>query len=171
MTTFVIGLGANWGRPQATFTEAAAQISDFARLLRGSRLYRSPPHGYAQQPDFTNAAIAVASSLSPTKLLQQLATVERRLGRRRRRASGPRVIDLDLLWGEGEILTRQDARLPHPRLLQRAFALVPLLEVVPEAADPISGRPYTRWLAEVAAQPLYAVAGSEDWLLKRGDAL
>jgi 2-amino-4-hydroxy-6-hydroxymethyldihydropteridine diphosphokinase len=100
------------------------------------------PVGGPPQPEYFNAAARVAFDGEPEALLDALLAIEARLGRVRAERNGPRTIDLDVLWIEG--VAHQSARLevPHPRLRERAFALVPLLEVAPGARDPRSGETY-----------------------------
>jgi 2-amino-4-hydroxy-6-hydroxymethyldihydropteridine diphosphokinase len=125
--------------------DAVARIAERAEVRARSRVYETAPVGKLDQPSFLNAAIAVECALPPLVLLAALLGIERELGRDRSEDAvrwGPRTIDLDVLWIEG--LALDDARLvvPHPRLVERAFALVPLLEVAPAAKDPRTGQPY-----------------------------
>ncbi|HSO35412.1 MAG TPA: 2-amino-4-hydroxy-6-hydroxymethyldihydropteridine diphosphokinase [Labilithrix sp.] len=140
-----MGLGANLGDRLATMRDAVARIAERAEVRARSHVYETAPVGKLDQPSFLNAAIAVECALSPLVLLDALLGIERELGRDRSEDAvrwGPRTIDLDVLWIEG--LALDDARLvvPHPRLVERAFALVPLLEVAPAAKDPRTGQPY-----------------------------
>jgi 2-amino-4-hydroxy-6-hydroxymethyldihydropteridine diphosphokinase len=137
----VIGLGANLGDRLATLREAAARIGRVATVLARSQVYETVPVGGAAQPDFLNAAVLVDYTGSPHALLDETQRIEAELGRDRSRELrwGPRTIDLDVLWIDG--VTVDDARLvvPHPRLTERAFALLPLLDVAasaPFAAPP-----------------------------------
>jgi 2-amino-4-hydroxy-6-hydroxymethyldihydropteridine diphosphokinase len=135
----VIGLGANLGDRLATMREAVARIAERAEIRARSHVYETAPVGKLDQPSFLNAAVAVECGLPPLALLDALLGIERELGRDRSEDAvrwGPRIIDLDVLWIEGVAL--EDARLvvPHPRLVERAFALIPLLEVAPDARDP-----------------------------------
>ncbi|CAN5719850.1 hypothetical protein BH11MYX4_BH11MYX4_40150 [soil metagenome] len=119
--------------------DAVARIAERAEVRARSHVYETAPVGKVDQPSFLNAAIAVECALPPLVLLDALLAIERELGRDRSEDAvrwGPRMIDLDVLWIEG--LALDDARLvvPHPRLVERAFALVPLLEVAPDARDP-----------------------------------
>ncbi len=142
----VIGIGANLGDRVATMRDAVARIGELeATTVRArSRVYETAPVGGVAQPDFLNAAVLVECTLSPLALLDALLGIERELGRDRTKDAvrwGPRAIDLDVLWIEDLVI--DDARLvvPHPRLLERAFALVPLLDVAPHAVDPRDRKP------------------------------
>jgi 2-amino-4-hydroxy-6-hydroxymethyldihydropteridine diphosphokinase len=141
----VIGLGANLGDRLATMRQAAARLADVTTVLARSRVYETAPVGLVEQPPFLNAAIAVESSLPPLALLDTLLGIERELGRDRSEDAvrwGPRTIDLDVLWIEGVVLEGARLVVPHPRVQERAFAMVPLLEVAPGARDPRTGRAY-----------------------------
>jgi len=136
MVEALIALGGNIGDVRATFDEAITCLcrDENVRLLARSPDYRTPPWGVTEQPAFINAAIAVATSLSPHDLLARTMDCERRLGldRARKQHWGPRNIDIDILAYDDLVLTDQDLALPHPRLLERAFVLVPLAEIAPD---------------------------------------
>jgi 2-amino-4-hydroxy-6-hydroxymethyldihydropteridine diphosphokinase len=131
-----IALGGNLGDVRATFAQAIAMLCDGVevRLLARSSDYRTPPWGITAQPSFINAVIAVATSLSPRELLSRMQACERALGRDRGREQrwGPRPVDLDLLAYDEVTLCEPDLTLPHPRLFERAFVLVPLAELGPD---------------------------------------
>lgn len=143
----VIGIGANLGDRLATMREAVRRVEDVegVRLIARSHVYETAPVGVLDQPTFLNGAISALCTLSPMALLEALLGVERALGRTRSSADvrwGPRAIDLDVLWLEGIVLADPRLVVPHPRLHERAFALVPMLEIVPGAIDPRSGEPF-----------------------------
>jgi 2-amino-4-hydroxy-6-hydroxymethyldihydropteridine diphosphokinase len=144
----VVGLGANLGDRLATLREAVARVAEVTGLTLRARssVYETAPVGGPEQPVFLNAAILVECMLSPLALLDELQRIEKDLGRTRGPGDvrwGPRVIDLDVLWIDGVVLEEPRLVVPHPRLSARAFALVPLLEVVPGARDPITGAAFT----------------------------
>jgi len=135
MTEAFIALGGNVGDVRTTFDRAIAMLCDGAavRLAARSSDYRTPPWGVTDQPPFVNAAIAVTTSLPPHDLLARAKECERALGRDRTRERrwGPRSIDIDLLAYDDLVLDDADLILPHPRLFERAFVLVPLAEIAP----------------------------------------
>lgn len=135
-----IGLGGNVGDAAATLRQAAQALDALpgTRLLRLSRLYRTPAWGVEDQPDFVNAVALVETALAPRPLLEALLEVERRFGRDRARERrwGPRTLDLDVLLYGAQVVDEPGLQLPHPRLHLRAFALAPLLEVAPDAEIP-----------------------------------
>lgn len=130
----LLGLGANLGDPVATLNEAKARLANLGVVTAASALYRTPPWGVTDQPPFVNAALALETELEPDALLAALKTIERELGRVASVRWGPRAIDLDILDVTG--MRRDDPHLtiPHARLYERAFALVPLAEIEPAYA-------------------------------------
>lgn len=140
----VVGLGSNLGDRLALLREAVARIEALppARVTARSRVYETAPVGGVEQGPFLNAAIALEWSGSARALLEGLLAVEASLGRVRDVRWGPRTIDLDVLWIEGLVVAEEGLAVPHPRLGERAFAVAPLLDVAPRAAEPSSGSPY-----------------------------
>src|ERR1700724_2721935 len=132
MADALVALGGNVGDARATLDRAVAMFCDGApvRLLARSSDYRTPPWGVTDQAPFINLCIEVATKLTPQALLARALTVERALGRdhTRERHWGPRTVDIDLLAYDNVRLDEADLTLPHPRLLERAFVLVPLAE-------------------------------------------
>lgn len=129
-----MALGANLGRREETLREALRMLNEHAEIdvARASDVYETDPVGYADQPPFLNMAAAIRTSLSPHRLLEVMQDVENRLGRVRDIRFGPRTADLDLLWMEGLAVESTDLTLPHPRMHERFFVLVPLDDIVPE---------------------------------------
>lgn len=145
MTMAYIGMGANlpsWaGEPAATLAAAAERLGRLGRVVRRSSLYSTAPVGYAEQPRFVNAVVALETELAPRALLEGLLEIEREFGRERatERTNGPRTLDLDILLYGAERVDEPDLAIPHLRLAERAFVLVPLNEIAPEAVDARSG--------------------------------
>ncbi len=137
----VIGLGSSVGPRRALLELALDGLARTPGLepLRVSRLYWSPPAGGVARGDFLNAALCARWRGDPLALLDRCLAIEARLGRRRRTRWADRTADLDLLWVEGLALDGPRLTLPHPRLAERAFALAPLVEACPDAADPRTG--------------------------------
>jgi len=136
-----IALGANIGDPlhqiEAGFAALAA-LPD-TRLLVRSSLYRSAPVGYADQPDFINAVAIIETSLAPHVLLDALLNIERVNGRVREFANAPRTLDLDIVLYGDSVVHDPGLTIPHARMLERAFVMVPLAEVAPEMLVPGHG--------------------------------
>jgi 2-amino-4-hydroxy-6-hydroxymethyldihydropteridine diphosphokinase len=135
-TEIYLGLGGNLGDPPATFQQALKLIGEFAQVTKVSKLYKSKPFGFADQPDFYNAAAQLSSNLSPLDLLAQLQEVEKQLGKKVVRENGPRVIDLDLLVYADEVIDLPELTLPHPGILDRDFVLKPLIDLNPILTHP-----------------------------------
>ena len=152
MRTVYIGLGANLpsaaGPPEATLAAAVERMAVLGRVTARSSLYSTEPVGFADQPRFVNAAVALETELEPHALLGALVKIEHEFGRDRSAgiANGPRTLDLDILLIEAEAITEPGLEVPHPRLAERAFALVPLNEIAPGARDPRSGATVAEWL-------------------------
>jgi 2-amino-4-hydroxy-6-hydroxymethyldihydropteridine diphosphokinase len=131
-----LALGGNVGDVRATFERAIKMLCDGVdvRLITRSSDYRTPPWGITDQPAFINAVIEIATSLSPHQLLSRALCCERALGRDRIREQrwGPRPIDIDVLAYDEAELHDPELTLPHPRLFERAFVLVPLAEIAPD---------------------------------------
>jgi 2-amino-4-hydroxy-6-hydroxymethyldihydropteridine diphosphokinase len=136
MAEALIALGGNVGEARATLERAVAQLCDgrAVRLIARSSDYLTPPWGVADQAPFVNLCLLVATELSPQALLARALEVERALGRDRGRERrwGPRPADIDLLAYDDLSLDEPGLTLPHPRLFERAFVLVPLAEIVPD---------------------------------------
>ena len=139
-----VGLGGNLGDAVATLRSAVQALAGLpeTRLLRGSSLYRTPAWGLEQQADFINGAAMLETRLEARPLLEALLAVERDFGRERGAASrwGPRTLDLDLLLYDDVVIAEPGLQVPHPHLHERAFALVPLLEIAPDILIPGQGR-------------------------------
>jgi 2-amino-4-hydroxy-6-hydroxymethyldihydropteridine diphosphokinase len=129
-----LGLGANLGDPVAMLRAAKARLGELGRVTAASSLYRTPAWGVTEQPPFVNAALTLETGLAPEALLAGLKALERELGRVASVRWGPRAIDLDILNYEDVRREGPELTLPHPRLFERAFALVPLAEIEPAFA-------------------------------------
>src|SRR6201987_545129 len=136
MANAIIALGGNVGDVRATFQHAIANICGMAQaaLVARSSDYATPPWGHEQQARFINACISIETSLDPHALLYSLQRIETKFGRDRSKETrwGPRTLDLDLIAYDDITLQKSELTLPHPRLFERAFVLVPLAEIAPE---------------------------------------
>ena len=142
MTLAYIGLGANIGEPGRQLQSALEELKALprSRVTAVSGVYRSAPIGFLDQPEFLNAAAQLDTDLPPEELLEALQEIERRHGRERPFAGAPRSLDLDLLlYGEATAATGR-LELPHPRMHERAFVLMPLAEIAPEITIPGRGK-------------------------------
>ncbi len=138
--TAYLGLGSNVGRRRANLAMALGELAAArqVRLVSCSSLYETEPWGYTEQPVFLNCAAAVDTTLAPAGLLKLAQEIEERLGRRPGIRYGPRPIDIDILLYGNRIIHWEtpDLRIPHPRLAERAFALIPLAEIAGQVVHP-----------------------------------
>lgn len=136
-----VALGANLGDPEAQVQTAIKALSLLPEtsLTRRSSLYRGKPVGYADQPDFVNAVVQLRTRLGPRVLLEHCLAMEKRQGRRRTFRNAPRTLDLDVLLYNGLVMAEPGLTLPHPRMHERAFVLVPLAEIAPHCQIPGHG--------------------------------
>ena len=153
-----IGLGANLNDPAAQVEYALAELDRLpgTRLIARSSLYASAPVGYVDQPDFINAVAQVETDLAPRALLLALLDIEHRHGRERSFRNAPRTLDLDLLLYGAAHFHEEGLTLPHPRMHERGFVLLPLLEIAPDATIPGRGRA-ADWLSACADQNVAAL--------------
>jgi len=145
-----IALGSNIGNSLAILTgalETLAQTSGIT-IQAQSRWYRTKAIG-PTQPDYLNGCAILSVQISPQALLTQLLTIEQKFGRVRQEHWGPRTLDLDLLLYDDLILQQPNLQIPHPRMAERAFVLVPLVEIAPDWIDPISQRVIQDLLLEI----------------------
>jgi len=145
MRTAYIGMGGNLaskvGAPEDTLAAAVVRLESLGRVTRRSSLYSTEPVGYATQPRFVNAVVELETSLAPRDLLKALLAIEQEFGRDRAAgfANGPRTLDLDILLLDDLLISEADLEIPHPRLADRAFVLVPMGEIAPHKVDARSG--------------------------------
>ena len=151
-------LGSNLGDRAAAIHEAFRRLGGVCEDLVLSSLYETEPMYVAAQPRFLNAVAAGTTRRAPRELLAVVHDIERSLGRNRsaEQRRGPRTLDVDILLYEGHLSDDPDLTLPHPRLAERAFVLVPLLELAPDLADPRTGEPYAAALARVGRAGVYS---------------
>jgi 2-amino-4-hydroxy-6-hydroxymethyldihydropteridine diphosphokinase len=155
MRTAYIGMGANlasWaGAPEATLAAAALRLESLGPVTRRSSLYSTEPVGFAAQPRFVNAVVALETELEPEGLLKRLLDLEREFGRDRAAgfANGPRTLDLDILLFDDLKISAPGLEIPHPRLAERTFVLVPLGEIAPQLVDARSGRSVSQLLHDL----------------------
>lgn len=130
-----IALGSNMGNREQLLLKAISLIDGYPdiEVIRVSGMYETDPVGYTEQPSFLNMTLAVRTKLSPILLLRQLLAFEQQLGRVRQLRWGPRTIDLDLLLYNNVRMDQEELTLPHPRMMERSFVLVPLHDVIDQS--------------------------------------
>ncbi|MBD2112926.1 MULTISPECIES: 2-amino-4-hydroxy-6-hydroxymethyldihydropteridine diphosphokinase [Cyanophyceae] len=158
-----IALGSNLGDSRKTLQQALTALHQnrYIDVIAQSSLYKTVAIG-PPQPDILNACALLETSLSAQDLLTQLLVIEQHFGRVRRERWGPRTLDLDLLFYGQSIITEPALQVPHPRLRERAFVLIPLAEIAPHWRDPVSGqsiRSLRQAVDPTGVQPLGPIGG------------
>jgi 2-amino-4-hydroxy-6-hydroxymethyldihydropteridine diphosphokinase len=158
-----LGLGGNLGDPASAMAAALRILHDDKKtqVVAVSSLYRTPPWGKTDQPDFINAAAELRTSHSPRALLALCLDAEQALKRVRRERWGPRVIDIDILLFGDRTVHEANLDVPHPRMLERAFVMVPLAEIAPGLN--IGGKPLSEHLAAIDSSGIMKLPGGKDW--------
>ena len=138
MHTVYLGLGSNQSEPIKQIKNAIELIQkiETSKIIKKSSLYKSLPVGYLDQPDFINQVISIQTSLSPADLLERFQQIEFQLKRVKKITNGPRTIDIDILLFNQEIILTDDLTIPHSRMLERAFVMIPLMEIEPNILIP-----------------------------------
>lgn len=150
MAEIILGFGGNLGDPATTIHAALHRLAwEGVVIVTRSRLYRTTPWGPVAQPDFLNGCAIGRTDLGPRDLLSLTQRIEIEFGRDRDVRWGPRTLDIDILTYGDATLDEQGLTIPHPRLTERAFVLVPLSEIAPDRL--ISGRAVREWAARVDA--------------------
>jgi 2-amino-4-hydroxy-6-hydroxymethyldihydropteridine diphosphokinase len=146
-----IGLGSNLGDRARHISDAVGSLGESGSLVRVSSLYETSPVGGPEQGPYLNAVVVVDTELSARQLLNVCLDIERKHGRERGERWGPRTLDMDVLLFGSEVIAESDLTVPHPRMIERRFALEPLLDAWPDAALP-DGTPLAVFASDVAAQ-------------------
>ncbi|WP_292783411.1 2-amino-4-hydroxy-6-hydroxymethyldihydropteridine diphosphokinase [Methylophilus sp. UBA6697] len=149
MAIALIALGSNLQQPEIQVSKAIAVLASTPglTLMQASSLYATAPVGYDNQPDFINAVVQVTTEMPAPQLMQLLLDIEQTFGRERPFPNAPRILDLDLLDYDGMQLDTELLKLPHPRMHERGFVILPLAEIVPDFMLP-QGKTVVEWTAK-----------------------
>jgi len=152
-----LALGSNLGDRLANLRAAVEALGPKVHVLAESGIYETPPWGYTEQPAFLNMAVKAETRLGPRTLLKHLKAIEARLGRETSFRYGPRKIDLDILFYGDLMCADETLVIPHPRLHERAFVLVPLADVAADIIHPVLQKTVMQMLAEVDTGDIHKI--------------
>lgn len=149
MNTAILLIGGNLDNRIANLQQAVQTIHQQAgKVIKASALYETAPWGNVQQPDYLNQALQIETSLEPLPLLHTLLNIERNIGRIRQQKWGARVIDIDIIFYDDQVISLPELKVPHPRMQNRRFVLVPLNEILPGLVHPVLQQNISTLLAE-----------------------
>ncbi|MFZ1043838.1 MAG: 2-amino-4-hydroxy-6-hydroxymethyldihydropteridine diphosphokinase [Anaerolineales bacterium] len=149
MSIIYLALGTNLGDRPANLRAAIETLPSEINVITESKVYETPPWGYENQPAFLNMAVKCETNLEPESLLKRLKQLEVQLGREQSFHWGPRLIDIDILFYDDLILESESLIIPHPRLQERGFVLVPLADIASDFVHPVLKKTIKELLASV----------------------
>ena len=147
--TVYLALGSNLGDRLTNLKQALSSLTPQLDVKAKSQVYETPPWGFEDQPKFLNQVIKAKTYLDPEPLLKHLKRLEVALGRKESFPNGPRLIDIDVLFYDDLVLNKPSLIIPHPRLHERGFVLLPLVELAPDLVHPVHKKTIREMLALV----------------------
>lgn len=157
-----LALGSNLGDRAANLRTAVERIGELGRVEAVSRIYESAAVGYREQGPFYNLVLRLRTGLAPEELFAGVKRIEQGMGRTRSFRNAPRIIDIDILTYDDFVLHTKDLEIPHPRMMERSFVLLPLAEVAPDFVHPLSRRSMAELKADAVKMEPAVVVGSVD---------
>lgn len=155
MATVYIGIGSNLGKRRYNCEKAIKKIKEKGIVVKKiSSMYETKPWGLKEQPLFINMVVEIETKINPEELLKMLKEIEVEMGRKETLRWGPRIIDLDILLYNNEIIDQEDLKIPHPFLHQRDFVLLPLSEIAPDLIHPVLKKTIKQLREELLAQDI-----------------
>jgi len=156
-TCVTLALGSNLGDRCANLYQALKEISAQVSIIKTSSLYETPPWGYIEQSVFLNQVISGKTTLNPLELLAFIKSIEQEMGRVKSFQNGPRLIDIDILLFGEQMINTVDLVIPHPRMLERGFVLLPLAEIEPELIIPGTRNTVSNYLQKVDQAGIFKI--------------
>lgn len=161
----LLALGSNIGERIYYIIEAISELKKLGEIGKISTVYESDPWGVTYQESFLNCVLELFTGIEPFMLLRKLKEIEKTVGRKERFRWGPREIDIDILLYDNKVVNTSELKIPHPFIRDRAFVLIPMLEIDPDLKDPTSGEPYGSVKMESRLRPFCCILQGE----KEGD--
>lgn len=150
MNKVILLLGSNLGDRSLNLKHAAIQVEqELGKIMQSSAVYETAPWGNAHQQDFLNQAIILDSYLAPELLMKKIIAIEEKMGRVRKVKWEPRIVDIDILFFNNEVIELKDLTVPHPGIQLRKFVLMPLAEIIPDFIHPVLKKSVTALLADL----------------------
>jgi len=159
--TVFLALGSNLGDRLKNLRAAIALLSPAVQPVACSPVYETPPWGFVDQPKFLNLVLQARTQFLPEELLDHLKGIEKTLGRQETFRFGPRIVDLDIIFYDDLVFISERLEIPHPRLANRAFVLLPLAQLAPEISHPIEGLTVREMLASTTTEGISWFASGE----------
>lgn len=161
MAGVYLGLGSNLGVPRENLIKAVKKLEELVRILKVSSLYKTEPVGVKDQPWFLNCVVMGETDLKPDELFLKIKEIEREIGRTETCRWGPRVVDIDILFYDKITYDKEGLKIPHPRLRERAFVLIPLIEISSGLVYQ-GGRLLKEYLADI--EDSQVILFEKDWI-------